>query len=103
MSNSKNRNILKGKRLITIGIFSAVYFVVNFVFILIVLFAASIDAGEANIQEVLEQFDLLALKDRHPMSLSGGQKQRLAVVAALLSKKRVLIFDVNWCKGYGCV
>lgn len=103
MSNSKNRNILKGKRLITIGIFSAAYFVVNFVFILIVLFAASIDAGEANIQEVLEQFDLLALKDRHPMSLSGGQKQRLAVVAALLSKKRVLIFDVNWCKGYGCV
>lgn len=77
---------MKGKRLITIGIFSAVYFVVNFVFILIVLFAASIDAGEANIQEVLEQFDLLALKDWHPMSLSSGQKQRLAVVAALLPK-----------------
>lgn len=45
------------------------------------------------IEEILEQFDLLAFRDRHPMALSGGQKQRLAVAAALLSKKRVLIFD----------
>lgn len=46
-----------------------------------------------NIEKVLEQFDLLAFRDRHPMALSGGQKQRLAVATALLSKKRVLIFD----------
>ena len=48
---------------------------------------------EARITDALEEFDLLRLKERHPMSLSGGQKQRLAVVTALLSKKRVLIFD----------
>lgn len=45
------------------------------------------------IEEVLSRFDLLPLRDRHPMALSGGQKQRLAVAAALLSQKRVLIFD----------
>lgn len=47
----------------------------------------------AGIEGVLKQFDLLELKERHPMSLSGGQKQRLAVAVALLSGKRLLIFD----------
>lgn len=45
------------------------------------------------IEEILEHFDLLSFRDRHPMALSGGQKQRLAVAAALLSGKRLLIFD----------
>lgn len=35
MSKSKNGKNLKGKDLITIGIFSAIYFVVNFIFMLI--------------------------------------------------------------------
>ena len=51
------------------------------------------EADAARIEGVLEQFDLLELKDRHPMSLSGGQKQRLAVAVALLSGKKLLIFD----------
>lgn len=52
-------------------------------------------AGEntAEIENVLEAFELLSLKDRHPMALSGGQKQRLAVAVAMLSQKRVLLFD----------
>ena len=45
------------------------------------------------IENVLNQFDLLPFKERHPMALSGGQKQRLAVATALLSNKKVLIFD----------
>ena len=45
------------------------------------------------VDEVLEMFGLLPLKERHPMALSGGQKQRLAVVTALLSGRKVLIFD----------
>lgn len=45
------------------------------------------------ISTVLEQFDLLPFRERHPMALSGGQKQRLAVATALLSGKQVLIFD----------
>lgn len=52
-------------------------------------------AGEntAEIENVLEAFELLSLKDRHPMALSGGQKQRLAVAVAMLSQKRILLFD----------
>lgn len=34
MSNTKNAKMLKGKDLITIGIFSAIYFVINFIFML---------------------------------------------------------------------
>ena len=49
--------------------------------------------NDVAIGPVLESFDLLSLKDRHPMSLSGGQKQRLAVATAVLSGKRLLIFD----------
>lgn len=35
MSNTKNKKVLKGKDLITIGIFSAIYFVINFAFMLL--------------------------------------------------------------------
>lgn len=45
------------------------------------------------IEAVLQSFDLLSFKDRHPMALSGGQKQRLAAATAVLSGKRLLIFD----------
>lgn len=51
------------------------------------------DAKPSEIEEVLEQFDLLPFRERHPMALSGGQKQRLAIATAVLSKKKVLIFD----------
>jgi energy-coupling factor transport system ATP-binding protein len=51
------------------------------------------DYEPERIESVLEAFDLLQLKDRHPMALSGGQKQRLAVATAVLSDRKVLIFD----------
>lgn len=35
MSNIKNSKVLKGKDLITVGIFSALYFVINFIFMLL--------------------------------------------------------------------
>lgn len=35
MSNSKKEKMLKGRELITIGIFSAIYFVINFAFMLL--------------------------------------------------------------------
>lgn len=35
MSKTKKENMLKGKELITIGIFSAIYFVINFIFMLL--------------------------------------------------------------------
>lgn len=45
------------------------------------------------IESVLDKFDLLEYKEHHPMALSGGQKQRLAVAAATLSGKNLMIFD----------
>ena len=45
------------------------------------------------VERALEWLDLLAFKDRHPLSLSGGQKQRLAVAVSLLCEKELLIFD----------
>jgi energy-coupling factor transport system ATP-binding protein len=51
------------------------------------------DCEPKRIESVLEAFDLLSLKDRHPMALSGGQKQRLAVATAVLSDRKMLIFD----------
>lgn len=55
--------------------------------------AAGENAETSKIEAVLEQFDLLSLRERHPMALSGGQKQRLAVSTAVLSNKKLLIFD----------
>ena len=44
-------------------------------------------------EEILNRLDLLAFKDRHPMSLSGGQKQRVAIASAIASKRSILFFD----------
>ncbi|MBU5473230.1 ABC transporter ATP-binding protein [Roseburia sp. MSJ-14] len=43
--------------------------------------------------KVLKQFDLLDMKNRHPLSLSGGQKQRLVLAGAILGKSKVLVLD----------
>lgn len=44
-------------------------------------------------QEVVENFDLVELLERHPMSLSGGQKQRVAIATAVLSGKSIIFLD----------
>jgi energy-coupling factor transport system ATP-binding protein len=49
------------------------------------------DTAEA--EGILEAFDLLALKDLHPLSLSGGQKQRTALASALASRRELILFD----------
>ena len=41
----------------------------------------------------LEKVNLLAYKERHPLSLSGGQMQRLAVVVSDICGKELLVFD----------
>ena len=41
------------------------------------------EENQERAEEILNRLDLLAFKDRHPMSLSGGQKQRVAVASAM--------------------
>ncbi|WP_409200166.1 ABC transporter ATP-binding protein [Methanobrevibacter sp. DSM 116169] len=52
--------------------------------------------GNENLQlaeGILDNLNLLDLKDTHPMALSGGEKQRVAIASAIASKKDILIFD----------
>lgn len=55
---------------------------------------ASMDEeNQEQAEQILDQLDLLSLKERHPMSLLGGQKQRVAIASAIASKRSVLFFD----------
>ena len=49
--------------------------------------------NKVEIDRALEKVDLLAYKERHPLSLSGGQMQRLAVVVSEICGKELLVFD----------
>ena len=54
----------------------------------------SMDEEDVNLAEdILENLNLIHLKDAHPMALSGGEKQRVAIASAIASKKEILIFD----------
>ena len=53
---------------------------------------ASEASGEAG-EQLLADFDLAHLGERHPLSLSGGQKQRLVIAAARATGRRVVILD----------
>lgn len=46
-----------------------------------------------NMDRLLKEFDLVELKNWHPMSLSGGQKQRVAVASAIASDREFIAFD----------
>lgn len=51
------------------------------------------EENQERAEEILNRLDLLAFKDRHPMSLSDGQKQRVAIASAIASKRSILFFD----------
>ncbi|MFV0413648.1 MAG: ABC transporter ATP-binding protein [Oscillospiraceae bacterium] len=44
-------------------------------------------------ENILQNLDLLPVKDRHPVSLSGGQKQRVAIASAIASQRDIILFD----------
>lgn len=45
------------------------------------------------LQDWLLRTELLAVQEQHPMSISGGQKRRLAIAAAALFDKEIILFD----------
>ena len=62
----------------------------------------SVDVSHNNITEdekkeitnnLLNQFDLYHLKERHPQSLSGGEKQRLVIACAVAKEPSIIILD----------
>ena len=50
-------------------------------------------AGTADAAQALEDFQLTAVAQRHPLALSGGQRQRLAIAAGIAQGARVLVLD----------
>ena len=53
---------------------------------------ASHASGQSG-EQLLADFDLANLGERHPLSLSGGQKQRLVIAAARATGRPIVILD----------
>ncbi len=50
-------------------------------------------ASEAYADEIMEQFSISHLAERHPQSLSEGQKRRVTIAAIAATRPRLLILD----------
>ena len=48
---------------------------------------------QSNAEEILEQLNLMHLKNRFPWQISGGERQRVAVLRALVNKPKLLFAD----------
>lgn len=50
-------------------------------------------AAEREATKLLERIGLTDKRDAYPSTLSGGQKQRIAIIRALASRPKVMLFD----------
>lgn len=54
----------------------------------------SMEEGNEDIaNDILKDFDLLDVANRHPISLLGGQKQRTAIATAVVSNRNLIVKD----------
>lgn len=51
------------------------------------------DENKAYVNSLLEKYQLLAFKDKHPCNLSGGMRQRAALIRTLATKPELLFLD----------
>ena len=49
--------------------------------------------SDAEVDQVLSEFDLLSCAEQHPLALSGGQQQRLVIATAVDQDARVIVLD----------
>jgi energy-coupling factor transporter ATP-binding protein EcfA2 len=49
--------------------------------------------SEEETGHILDEFNLMGLSERHPLSLSGGEKQRVTIAAAIAARSDILVLD----------
>ena len=57
------------------------------------IYSISRHERRARVEELLEQYNLVAQRDQFAGTMSGGQKQRLALACAVLHRPKLLLLD----------